>query len=240
MNNQYKILAIAVVAAALLSPISAVAGAVITGTQVQSFNFTLLDDSTTLSFNGFDSSLGILNSVHFQWTMDKTLNNNIININSVPKTIGSPVPVSATSTTTFTGSGIAFLLTDVNTLTTPGFTGSVPGNFSITTVGTASAPNLSGGVCLSNDNSCGVGNTDLSGYIGGLNLFNIFISNAGTQGGSVPSGVFSGNDGSAAGTVSIYYDYTTRPSTNIPEPAGLSLASLGLVGFAAFRKKKQA
>ena len=240
-----KILAVAVVAAALLSPISAISGPVNTGTQAQTFSFNLLDANTTFSFNGFNSTLGALNSVHFEWTMNKTLNNNIINITTSPQTIGNPTPVTATSTTTFTGSGVALLLTDVNTLTTIGFTGLVPGNFAITTVGTASAPNLSGGVCLSNDNSCGAGNTDLSGYIGGLNLFNIAISNTGTQGGSVPSNVFSGNTGTAAGTVSIFYDYNTGAFTNhgltpVPEPAGLGLMSFGLFGLAAFRKKKQA
>lgn len=244
--KQNKILSLVLVIAGLISFMPALAGP-ITVTQSQDFNLGALDDSTSFSFNGFDSSLGILNSVHLKWTMDQTLDNYVINTTASDKSVGTPNKLTATSTTTFSGSGAAILLTDVNTLTTPEFAGIVPkrqgggGTFSYTTVSTASKANF-GGKCLSNDNSCGDGNTSLDGYIGGLNLFNIALSYTGNQTGSVPSGLAAGYEGYASGTVSLTYDYSiplpaTGP-TPTPEPASFSLLGLGLAGFVAFCRRK--
>ncbi|PJC03436.1 MAG: hypothetical protein CO070_08040 [Gallionellales bacterium CG_4_9_14_0_8_um_filter_55_61] len=61
-----KTLAItAIVAAGLFSSLSATAGLLTTPTQTQTFNFaTLSDPAVDLAFNGFNSALGTLNSVH--------------------------------------------------------------------------------------------------------------------------------------------------------------------------------
>jgi hypothetical protein len=223
-----KILAAAVITAGLLSAMPAMASSVlVTTTQTQLFDFSSLDGNTTLSFNGFDSSLGTLTSFHFAWTVDKTLNNNVINIGS-SASIGSPTAVSATSTTLFSGSTTAGpLFSDTNTLTTAGFTGTVPSG--VTLVGTASATGLSGNVDLFTPAS------NLSGYIGGLNFLNLAISNTGSQGGSVPGSVFTGNNGTATGTVSLYYDYQL---SSVPEPVTLGMMGLGLAGLTAFRRRK--
>lgn len=222
----------ALIAASFFTSLSATAGLLTTPAQIQLFSFST-PNTTTLSFNGFNSALGTLNSVHFVWTLDQTLNNTVINTNPGPSSVGNPVPLTATATTTFTGTGAAVLLTGTNTLTTPGFTGTVPGAMAVTTVGTASVLGMTGGVCLSNDASCGAGNTNLAAYIGGLNLFNIDIAGVGNQGGTVPAGVFSGNNSNASGSVSIAYDYTAK----VPLPATSALMLIGLVGMAGLRRK---
>lgn len=237
-----KILTVALVVAGMLSSMPAIAGALLTTTQTQSFNFANLDDSTTLSFDGFDSALGILRSFHFEWTLDKTLNNNVYNFGTGPVSIGTPLALSAILTTTFTGSNASGLLfSDINTLTTPGFAGIVPAGF--TQVGTASAVGLTGGFVFCNDGSC-LPNvvTSLNGYIGGVNFLSLAIANSSSQSGSASGGtVFAGYNGAATGTVNLFYDYDLIPTTgNVPEPAILGLVGIGVAGFAASRKKKQA
>lgn len=236
-----RILTVMLVVAGMLSSMPAIAGALLTTTQTQSFNFARLNDSKTLSFEGFDSTLGILRSFHFEWTLYKTLNDRVFNNGAGPIAVGDPSPLSATSTTTFTGSNInGALFSDINTLTTPGFVGIVPTGTS--TVGTASALGLTGGFVFCNDGSCFPNVvTSLNGYIGGVNFLSLAIANSGRQGGSVPDEVFTGNNGTATGTVNLFYDYDLIPTTgNVPEPAILGLVGLGMAGFAASRKKKQA
>ena len=229
-----KTLAItAIVAAGLFSSLSATAGLLTTPTQTQTFNFaTLSDPAVDLAFNGFNSALGTLNSVHLTWSISTLLNNTVFNSKGTPVAVGNPVPLTATATTTFTGSIASALLTGTNTLTTPGFVGNVAPGFS--TVGTASSSNVPGLSCLSNDASCGAGNSNLSAYIGGLNLFTINVASSGTQGGSVPGGVFTGNDGNANGSVSLFYDYS---SAAIPAPGTFALLGLGLLGLTGMRRK---
>lgn len=228
-----KALAItAIVATGLFSSLSATAGALTTATQIQNFSFST-PNNATFSFNGFDSALGTLNSVHFIWTLDQTLNDTVLNTNAGSSFVGNPVHLTATATTTFSGTGIASLINDTTTLTTAGFIGSVPGGFAVTTVGTVSAVGLTGAVCLSNDASCGLGNTNLSAYVGGLNLVNIDLASSGTQGGTVPAGVYSGNNSNATGSLGIFYDY----SAPIPEPASTALFYIGLLGMLSLRRK---
>jgi len=227
-----KIIVLTALSVSLFAPVAAMAGAVTTATQSESFNFATLFESEILSFEGFDTNLGVLNSVHFEWDVDKTLVNTVANLGNATQRIGDPTPVTATSTTIFQGLGVAIDLSDSDDLSTSGFTGDI-GRFvdvGFVNIGAASATS-SGDVCLSNDSSCGTGFTNLDAYIGGPLLFEISVTNSSSLAGSL-NGVFVTNTGTAAGSVSIFYDYTAAPIgaplPNVPEASTVSLMGLGL------------
>jgi len=224
-----KTLSIAAIAmTAMFSSAYATAGIIVTTpVQTQSFSFAdLTSAAQALSFNGFDSTLGTLNSVTLSWTLNQTLNNVLINITAGPLAVGSPNPASATATTTFTGTGVAATLTGISTLTTPGYVGLVPGGVVPTTVGTASNPTLVGTTTVS---------TGLTGYLGGLNLFTVSVASFGNQGGSVPANVFTGNTGTMNGTATLFYSYST-----VPVPGTLVLLGLGFIGLVSMRRQSRA
>jgi hypothetical protein len=225
-----KLITLTALSAGLLAPLPALSGPLTTTAQIYTFNFNG-NANTSFSFTGFDTALGTLNSVHFEWTLNKSINNTVFNLNPTAQAVGNPLALTAFSDSTFQGTGIASALTATHTLTTPSFSGNVVNGLS--TVGSASAPTLSGAVCLSNDGSCGIGSSNLSAYIGGANLFNINFLNDTNQSGSVPSLVFTGNNSTTAGTASIFYDYTAATPPSVPEPTTLGLTGLAfaLLGF---------
>ncbi len=239
-----KIIALAALSASLLAPAVAMAGPLTTATQTQTFDFQTLFESTTLMFNGFDPALGTLNSVHFEWELDKTLMSTVLNLGSTAQLIGDPTPITSTSTTTFSGQALAIQLLDSDDLSTPGFAGSID-PFSIVglvEIGSVAA-STSGGICLSNDNTCGSSIHIIDDFIGGILTFDMSITNTSSLVGSL-NGVFVTNTGTAIGSASIFYDYSPVSSgPNVPEVSTISLMSLGLSLFGIqgiIRRRKQA
>ena len=165
-----------------------------------------------------------LTSVHLTLSSATTLNATVFNSGG-PATVGSPTPVTATATTTVTGpSG----LTATATLTTPGFVGTVvTGN---QTVGTISST-VTGSQDLFSPP------TNLASYVGGAASITLSIAESGSQGGSVPGGVFTGNDGNAVVTLTLQYDYEAPAA--LPEPLSVGLLGMGLVGLGAARKLRR-
>jgi hypothetical protein len=203
----------------------------LTAIQTDSFVFGGAPDfeisgSTNLLFNGFDATLGTLVGVNLTLSLSGTLNDDVDNTTSA-MAVGTPTPLTATATTTVTG---ASGLTTGNSITTPAFTGSVnPGN---TTVGTQTITSLLSSASLSSPPS------DLSSYIGGTNSVSIAVLENGFQGGSVGSGVFTGNDGTANVTVTMDYAYTPAV-VNTPEPATMSLVGTGMIGLGILRRRRK-
>ena len=236
-----KLAVAALMATSLFASASASAGLLQTTTQTNTFNFATLNLNTALAFNGFNANLGTLNSVHLLWTISTTLNDVVTNSTSSPQVVGSligagNIDLTATAQTTFNGSGLATGLTGTNTSTTAGFTGTVPANVVGQIVNSVTQTAVNGSTCLSNDSSCSLIISNLASYIGGLNLFNIVVQSVGFQGGSVPAGVTTGNTGSASGTVSLFYDYTSSVPP-VPTPGTLALLGLGLIGLTVMRRK---
>lgn len=210
---------------ALLGPAPASATVLTTDWQSASFNFSSVNASANLAFDGFNSSLGSLIGVVIKFTLNEVLNDRAFNFSDSPAQVGAPNPVSATSTITASG---PLGLTSVNQLTTPGYTGAVASG--LTTIGSASLTNFLVGPVQLNGNP-----VSLANYIGGTNSVTIAMTGTGTQNGSLSPDVMTGYLGTASGIVYLQYIYA------IPEPAAIAVFALGLLllSVAMWRRRQQ-
>lgn len=227
MNTVLKLAAIAVAGSVAMA---APASAALTAVQTQSFSFATLAQSTNLAFTGFNAGLGTLQEVIISFLSSVTLNNTaaVVPVGPGTQAVGNPTPLTATAT--ITAAIPAFFFTTAASLTTPGFVGSVLDNNTIQVVGTASNPALGNSSSITNP-------ILLPNYIGGVNLYNINVAASGTQGGSVPSTVLTGNNGTAAGTVNVQYRYDNAIRT--PEPASMALLGAGMLALGVARRRRR-
>lgn len=214
-------------------------GSEVTAAQQQTFAFgPNLNGSADLNFDGF-SGPGTLCSVHLQFVYSEHLENTAaVLFNSGDQSVGSPTPLSATATTTVSITGFPSL-TSSNSLTTPGFVGIVQDGF-LNVVGTADIANLAVGPAVLQNS------TALDSFIGGVGIVTVNVASAGSQGGSVPSVVLTGNQGTASGVVSLWYDFNRAPPppNGVPEidaVAGTGALTLlvGAVALAGERRRRR-
>ena len=203
----------------------------------QSINHTFanpdLSGATTLTFDGFNASLGTLTNVQLVMTVTETLNDLAINTKTSAQAVGNPTALTAIATTTLTGpSG----LNATSTLVTDGYTGMIAAAASkfsptVTVVGTKT---MTGATFTG-------ATTSVASYIGGASSVSLALTNESNQGGTVNSGVFTGNSGSAYVVAELRYTYSTPeipPPSDVPEPAGVTLLGAGLTALGTIRRRR--
>jgi hypothetical protein len=228
-SPKFAVLTVCGLGIGLAAPIPASA-TLIQEYQSASANFTSLSGAQqTLTFTGFNTSLGTLVSVELSFSTSVSITDQVNNTTGTSQNVGSPTSETATATVTANAGSGATQLSANATLTTPGFSGSVAAG--INNVGTASDSDL-----LSNVASLTSPSTDLTPYIGGTNLITVTVDASGTQGGSVPEFVYTGNAGTADATVTLEYDYTQ--ASPVPEPSSVALLVSGILGFGLIRRRR--
>ncbi len=228
MSHMVKVVALsAAILGSAVAAAPAVAGPFLTPEQVKTATFSQLNGTQTLLFDGFDIAGAILQSVHITFTADTVLNNvaRVVPFGAGNQSVGNPTALTASAFLSVTGS--AGLSATAN-VSTPGFVGTVIDNNTTQVVGTVSQT-LSGSSDLFSPP------TNLSAYIGGTNAVSLLLSSFGTQGGSVPDEVLTGNNGSAFFTVKLQYDYDV---VGTPEPASVAVLGLGMLALGAYRRRR--
>lgn len=195
-------------------------------------SFSNAEQTTEISQSGnlnlFDSSLGILNSVTFDFSGSMTTDFNLTNNAANTQTVKATGTVDL-----FAGSSNAAIDSFINSIVlglsaTTGFVSIAPSasnNYGpYTDSGLLSVTFLSG---LSAFEAIGGGLFDVTG----VSLSGLALSGGGGNVAAVQT--------TTAGIgAAITYDYTVRPPVNVPEPAILGLMGLGFAAMGAFRRRQ--
>ncbi len=184
--------------------------------------------SQSVSFNKFDTTLGILNSVTLSLSSSVTAEIDVFNFSGKTQSFSNatasvPVKITGPDGSNFTVTAVAGPIS-----------GNVPAPLGITPfVGQTASNTGNSSIAPANFGS-------YSGFGGGtLNM--TFQGLNGTYAGTAPSGVGFGGSASAGGTLTITYNYTKIQP--IPEPGSatfLAAGVLGSVGMGLRRRRKKA
>jgi hypothetical protein len=180
-----------------------------------------------ITFNKFDTSLGVLNSVTLSLNTSVTAEIDVFNLSGKAQTFSNatasvPVKITGPDGTNFTVTSVAGPIS-----------GSVSSLVGIT-------PFIGNATATGNTTVAPANFGNYSGW-GGGNLTVTFAGLGGTYSGKAPSYVFFGGSANAGGTLTLTYNYTKIQP--IPEPGAatfLAAGVLGSVGMVIRRRRKKA